>query len=111
MIGVDWIAGLPTMAAGLDMIQNHVDLLLGKLHAIPTRATATAEDAAAMIRDMCLLSEDSFPDVLVVDSDSKFTSKVFRAFAKGMGSCLIVGSAQVPQEHRRQGKTGQLRYL
>jgi len=31
--------------------------------------------------------------VLVVDHDSKFTSAVFRAFAKGMGSCLIVGSA------------------
>jgi hypothetical protein len=40
-----------------------------------------------------LLSWDGFPDVLVVDHDSKFTSAVFRAFAKGMGSCLIVGLA------------------
>ena len=39
MIGVDWIAGLPTTAAGFDMIQNHVNLLLGKVHAVPTRAT------------------------------------------------------------------------
>jgi hypothetical protein len=30
---------------------------------------------------------------LVVDHDPKFTSDVFRAFVKGMGSCLIVGSA------------------
>jgi len=42
---------------------------------------------------MCLRSGDGFPDVLVVDHDSKFTSAVFRAFAKGMSSCLIVGSA------------------
>jgi hypothetical protein len=93
MIGVDWIAGLPTTAAGFDMIQNHVDLLSGKVHAVPTRSTATAADAAAIIRDMCLRSGDGFPDVLVVDHDSKFTSEVFRAFVKGWGSCLIVGSA------------------
>ena len=55
---------------------------------------ATAADAAAMIiRDMCLRSGDSFLDMLVVDHDSKFTSEVFRAFVKGWGSCLIVGSA------------------
>jgi hypothetical protein len=35
----------------------------------------------------------AFPDVLVVDHDAKFTSDLFCAFAKGMGSCLIVGSA------------------
>ena len=31
MIGVDWIAGLTTTAAGFDMIQNHVDLLSSKV--------------------------------------------------------------------------------
>jgi hypothetical protein len=93
MIGVDWIAGLPTTEAGFDMIQNHVDLLSGKVHAVPTRATATAADAAAIIREICLRSGDGFPDVLVVDHDSKFTSEVFRAFVKGWGSSLIVGSA------------------
>jgi hypothetical protein len=93
MIRVDWIAGLPTTAAGFDMIQNHVGLLSGRVHAFPTRSTATAADAAAIISDLCLRSGDGFPDVLVVDHDSKFTSEVFRAFVKGWGSCLIVGSA------------------
>ena len=46
---------------------------------------------------MCLRSGDGFPDVLVVDHDSKFTSEVFRAFVKGWGSCLIVGSAYQQQ--------------
>ena len=63
------------------------------MHAVPSRATVTAADAAVIVRDMCLRSGDGFPDVLVVDHDSKFTSEVFRAFAKGWGSCLIVGSA------------------
>jgi hypothetical protein len=93
MIGVDWIAGLPTTAAGFDMIQNHVDLLSGKVHVVPRRATATAADAAAILRDMCLLSGAGFPDVLMVDHDPKLTSEVFRAFVKSMDSCLIVGSA------------------
>jgi hypothetical protein len=42
---------------------------------------------------MCLRCGDGFPDVLVVDHDPKFMSEVFRAFIKGMGLCLIVGSA------------------
>ena len=46
---------------------------------------------------MCLRSCACFPDVLVVESqvdhDAKLKSDVFLAFAKSMGSCLIVGSA------------------
>ena len=59
------------------------------------RNSSGLRDAADIIRDMCLRSGDGFPDVLVVDHDPKFTSdiEVFRAFVKGMGSCLIVGSA------------------
>ena len=75
------------------MIQNNADLLLGKVHAVPTRSTATAADAAAIIRDMCLRSGADFPDVLGVDHDPKFMSAVFQAFVKSMGSSLIVGSA------------------
>ena len=69
MIGVDWIACLPTTAAGYDMIQNHVDLLSGKVHAVPTRSTTTATDAAVIIRGMCLRSGAGFPDALVVDHE------------------------------------------
>ena len=72
MIGVDWISesGLLTTKAGLDMVQSHVVLLSGKVHVVPTSATAMAADAAAIIRDTCLRSGDGFPDVLVVDHDS-----------------------------------------
>ena len=67
MIGVYWITGPPTTAGEFDMLQNHVDLLSGKVHAVTTRATAAAADAAEIIRDTCLSSEDGFLDVLVVD--------------------------------------------
>ena len=109
MIGVDWIAGLPTAAARFDMIQKQVDLLSDKVHAVPTRSTATTADAAAIIRDMCLRSGNGFPDVLVVDHDSEFTSEVFRAFVKGWGF-VPHRRLGLPQKHQRQGGAGQRRH-
>jgi hypothetical protein len=52
MIGVEWIAGLPTMEAGFDMIQNHIEQRSGKVHAVPTRSAVTAAEAAEIISDM-----------------------------------------------------------
>jgi hypothetical protein len=65
------------------------------VHVVKTPARATAAEAAAIIRDECLQSGAGFPYVLVVDPNPnlKFTSEVFSAFVKRMGSCLIVGSA------------------
>ena len=51
MIGVDWIAGLPTTAAGFDMIQNH-DLLTGSC-----RARYTPPPRAQRLRMLQLLSD------------------------------------------------------
>ncbi len=84
----DW-GGLDSRAANeggeFNMIQNHVHLLFGKVHAVPTHATATAADAAEIIYNMCLRSGDGYPDVLVVDHNQKFTCQVFQAFVKSMG--------------------------
>jgi len=93
VIGVDWLMGLPPTATGFDQIQVHVDYLSGKVHAVPTRSTATSADAAQIILEMALRSGDGIPDVLVVDHDPKFTSSLFREFTRRIGSSLIVGSA------------------
>ncbi len=90
---MEWIAGLPLTAAGFNMIQNHINLLSGKVSTVPKRAMAMAADAAEIIHYMCLRSGDGFPDVLVVDHDPKFTSNMFWALVKSIGSCLIVRSA------------------
>ncbi len=82
---MDWIAGLPTTEAKSDMIQNQVDLLSSKVHAIPSLVTAMAAESAKIIFNMCLRSGNGFPDVLVVDHDPKFTSTVLLAFVKSMG--------------------------
>ena len=93
VIGVDWLMGLPTTAAGFDQVQVHVDFLSGKVHAVPTKSTDTAADAAQIILEMALRSGDGIPDVLVVDHDPKFTSGLFREFTRRIGSSLLVGSA------------------
>jgi hypothetical protein len=92
MLGVNWIAGLPTTVAGFNMTQNHVDLLSGKVQAVPTSATVTAKDATDILVEMCMRSDDGLPDVIVVDHNARFTIALFRAFVKSMGPCLIVRS-------------------
>ena len=76
VIGIDWLMGLPQTAAGFDQVQVHVDHFSGKVHAVPTRSTDTAADAARILLDMVLRSGDGVPDALVVDHDPKFTSKL-----------------------------------
>ena len=93
VIGVDWLVGLPMTASGFDQVQVHVDHLSGKVHAVPTRSTDTAADAARIVLEMALRSGDGVPDVLVVDHDPKFTSNLFREFTRRIGSSLLVGSA------------------
>jgi hypothetical protein len=91
MNGLDWIAVLPAPASGFEIIRNQVELLLsGNAHAVPT---ATLADAEETIREMCFCSDEGLWQVLAVDHDPRITSKVFRAFAKGIGLCLIFGSA------------------
>jgi hypothetical protein len=87
VIGVDWLVGLPMTASGCDQVQVHVDHLSGKVHAVPTRATDTAADAAQIILEMALRLGDGVPDVrvLVVDHDPKFTSKLFQEFTRRIG--------------------------
>ena len=93
VIGIDWLMGLPPTAAGFDQVQVHVDHFSGKVHAVPTRSTDTAADAARILLEMVLRSGDGVPDALVVDHDPKFTSKLFREFTRRLGSSLLVGSA------------------
>jgi hypothetical protein len=93
VIRVDWLVGLPMTASSFDQVQVHVDHLSGKVHAVPTRATDTAADAAQIILEMALRSGDGVPDVLVVDHDPKFTSKLFQEFTRRIGSSLLIGSA------------------
>ncbi len=92
-MGSPWLVGLPMTASGFDQVQVHVDHLSGKVHAVPTRATDTAADAAQIILKMVLRSGDGVPDVLVVDHwhDHKFTSTLLREFTRGLGSSLLIG--------------------
>jgi len=93
MWGIDFIGPLQTSAEGFNLVQVHIDHLSGKVVSIPTRDTATAAEAAQTFLDVCLRNGTGVPDAVVVDHDPKFRGTFFTAFAKGLGSSLIVGSA------------------
>ncbi len=90
---MDWLLGLPQTAKGFDQVQIHVDYSSGQVHAVPTKSTDTAADAARIIIDMALRSGDGIPEALVVDHNPKFTSNMFRKVNRRLGSSLIMGSA------------------
>ncbi len=50
---------------GFDQVQVHVDYLSGRVHALPTRSTATSAEAAQIILQMAMRSGDDIPDLLV----------------------------------------------
>ena len=75
------------------MIQTHVERQSARCpHALDGDGESVT-DAAVVVRDLCLRSCARFPDTLGVDHDAKFSSEVFCAFVKRMGSCLIGVSA------------------
>ena len=93
MWGIDFIGPLQASAQGFNLVQVHIDHLSGKVVSVPTRDTATAAEAAKIFLEVCLRNGTGVPDVVVVDHDPKFRGAFFTAFAKGLGSALIVGSA------------------
>ena len=73
-------------AAGFATILNCVDLLPGRVHAVPTRATAAAADAAEIIHCNGLHPGARLPDVLVVDHYCQAVRQVHRSRASCSGS-------------------------
>ncbi len=82
---------LPLTVQGFDQVQVHFDYLSGKVHAVLTRSTHTAADAAQIIPKMNLRSDDGVPDLLVVDHDPKIKNKLFWECTRTIGSSLLVG--------------------
>jgi hypothetical protein len=72
-IGMDFIVGLPCTAKGFDSILVIIDRLSKMVHLVPTMATATAADVAQLFVDH-VVKLHGFPQSIVSDRDSKFTS-------------------------------------
>ena len=83
VIGVDFLMGLPKTASVFDQIQVHVDFLSGKVHAVPTRSTDSAADAAAIILEMALRSRDGIPDTLLSWTTTPSSPATFSGSSRG----------------------------
>ena len=80
-------------AAGIDQVQVHAWHFSSKVHAVPTRSTDTAADAARVMLEMAPRSADGVPDLLVVDHCPKFASALFKDFMLRIASSLVISSA------------------
>ena len=92
-LGLDFICGLPCTAEGFDQLFVVVDLLSGKVHAVPCRSTDSAHVAAESLLRYVLAMGTGVPDALVLDQDPKFRSQFFQTFVKKLGSSLVMSTA------------------
>ncbi len=113
VIGVDWLVGFPMTASGFDQVQVHVDHLSGsgKVHAVPTRSTDTAADAARIILEMALRSGDGVPDVLGITTPSSRAPCSGSSRGASARACSSVLRIIRTPTHGQSGSTGCLETL
>ena len=92
-LGLDFLCGLPRTADGFDQLFVVVDLLSGKVHAVPCRSTDSAHVAAEALLQYVLSMGTGVPNALIMDQDPKFRSQFFQLFVKKLGSSLVMSSA------------------
>ncbi len=83
-ISLDFLE-LPAAQSDHDFLQVHIDLLTGRVWLVPTFKTATAETAARNYAESVFLCV-GLPDVLVSNSDTRFTGAFWTALHAALGS-------------------------
>lgn len=106
-IAMDFILGLPTVPAVapwkieghdfFDTLLTVTDKFSKKTLLIPGHSTYTAEDWATVLLQMLLLCDWGIPTGIISDRDSKFTSDLWRALWKRLGTRLLMSTAWHPQ--------------
>ena len=95
-ISMDFVTDLPLTAAGYDTILVVVDKLSKFTHLIPTTKELTAKECARFVfRDVVKLH--GFPEGIISDRDSLFTSKFWKALHNLFGTQLRMSSAYHPE--------------
>ena len=84
------------------MIQNHVDMLSGKVHAVPTRSRQLQRTQRRSFATCACSLASAFPTSGVVDHNATVTSEVYPLRQKhGLVPHRRLGP---PQGHQRQGR-------
>jgi hypothetical protein len=95
-LSIDFMTDLPTTQRGNDMLMVVVDRFSKMAHLTPCKKTCTSEQVARLIvRDVFRLH--GVPKSVVSDRDPRFTSDMWKAFWKQLGTTLSMSTADHPQ--------------
>ncbi|XP_062112467.1 uncharacterized protein LOC133823622 [Humulus lupulus] len=95
-IAMDFVIGLPRTSKGYDSIWVIIDRLTKSAHFLPVKVTYTGDQLAeAYVQEIVRLHR--IPISIVLDRDSKFTSKFWQSLHKAMGTRLKFSTAFHPQ--------------
>lgn len=96
LISIDFLTGIPTTAAGYNMLMAVVDRLTKRAHFIPTVKTATAVDVAQLLL-LHVVKYHGMPHSIVSDRDVRFNNSIWRTLTERLGISLKMSTSHNPQ--------------
>jgi hypothetical protein len=95
-ISMDFVGPLPKTSKGHDFLLTVVDKFSKMVHLIPCTQKVTASDVAQLVYDG-VVRLHGFPERILSDRDSRFTSHFWRALWKLTGTRLAMSTSYHPQ--------------
>ncbi|GJV96530.1 putative reverse transcriptase domain-containing protein [Tanacetum coccineum] len=103
-ITIDFITKLPKTAAGFDSICVIVDRLTKFAHFLPMKETDSTEKLTRLYMKE-IVARHGIPVSIISDRDSHFTSRVWQALHKALGTQLNLSTAYHPQTDGQSERT------
>ena len=95
-ISMDFVGPLPMTARGHDFLLSVVDKFSKMVHFIPCTQKVTAAEVAQLVYDG-VVRLHGFPEAIISDRDTRFTSNFWRALWKLSGTQLRMSTSYHPQ--------------
>ena len=91
-ISLDFVGPLPKTPSGHDFLLNVVDKFSKAVHLIACTKEVTAAEVAQLVYDQ-VVRLHGFPEAIISDRDTRFTSHFWRALWKLSGTQLAMSSS------------------
>ncbi|GKA96182.1 putative reverse transcriptase domain-containing protein [Tanacetum coccineum] len=103
-ITMDFVTKLPKSSSGHDMIWVVVDKLTKSAHFLPIREDYKTKKLAKIYTNE-IVARIGVPVSIILDRDGRFTSHLWQAFQKAMGTRLDMSTAYHPQTDGQSERT------
>ncbi|GJR01965.1 putative reverse transcriptase domain-containing protein [Tanacetum coccineum] len=103
-ITMDFVTKLPKTSSGYDTIWVIIDRLTKSAHFLPIRENDSMDKLARLYLKE-VVTRHGIPVSIIYDRDLRFTSNLWRAYQKAMGTHLDMSMAYHPQTDRKSERT------